>query len=187
MDRSFPPSKPPAPPPAITHFEPLRWIGAYKLLKGLLSLIGGLLVLRLLHRDLPEIVAHWMSILSIRPHSALGHFILSKVIAIHGRQLDTLSALLFGYTVVAFVEGIGLLMRQTWAEWLTVVTTAALIPYEILEFTRRFTWVRATILVLNILVVVYLIWRIRRDRQKHRLLKELVAENLPPQSHPKQI
>lgn len=184
MDRPQTPPPPPAPPPAISRFEPLRWIGAYKILKGVLSLIGGLLVLRLMHRDLPEIVSNWMTRLGIRPHSALGHFILRKVIAIHGRELSTLSRLLFGYTAVAFVEGIGLIMRQTWAEWLTVVTTAALIPYEILEFTRRFTWVRATILLLNILVVIYLIWRIRLDRQKHRVLRELVAENLPPQ--PKQ-
>jgi uncharacterized membrane protein (DUF2068 family) len=173
MDRPNPPSPP--------HFEPLRWIGAYKLLKGVLAILGGLLVLRLMHLDLPEIVTHWMSRLSIRPHSALGEFILRKVIAIQGRRLAVLAVMLFAYTPIAFAEGIGLLMRRTWAEWLTVVTTAGMVPLELYELARRFTWVRAAILVLNILVVVYLIWRIRRDRQKHRSLNELEYQNRPPE------
>jgi uncharacterized membrane protein (DUF2068 family) len=152
-------------PPIKGDFEPLRWIGAYKLLKGLLALIAGLLVLRLLHRDLPEVATHWLTRLKIDPASGLGQFVLKKVLALHARNLVWAASALFVYTIIAGVEGVGLMMRRSWAEWLTVVTTAAMIPLEIHESVRHPTWVRLTIIPLNIAVVAYLIWRIRRDRK----------------------
>lgn len=148
------------------HFEPLRWIGAYKLLKAALAIVGGLIVLRLTHRDLPEVASHWMERLRIDPDGTIGKFISQRVLLIHARSLSFLAAWLFGYAVVGTIEGVGLIMRKTWAEWLTVVTTAALIPVEIWEFAKRFTWVRMTILLLNIAVVIYLVWRLRSDRHK---------------------
>ena len=40
-----------------------------------------------------------------------------------------------------------------------------MIPLEIWECARRFTSVRLAIVLLNVAVVVYLIWRIRRDQK----------------------
>jgi uncharacterized membrane protein (DUF2068 family) len=157
-------------------FEPLRWIGAYKLLKGLLALIGALLVMRLMHRNLPEVATHWLTRLSIDPQSEFGQFVLKKVIALHARNLMWAAMLLQGYVIIAVVEGVGLILRRAWAEWLTVVTTAGMIPFEMYEFARRFTWVRLTILLLNILVVIYLIWRIRRDQQRHQWRRPVLSQ-----------
>jgi uncharacterized membrane protein (DUF2068 family) len=167
-------------------FEPLRWIGAYKLFKGLLALIGGLLVLRLMHRDLPAVATHWLSRLSIDPNSRFGLFVLRKVLALHAQRLHWAAMILFGYTVIAGVEGVGLIMRRAWAEWLTVVTTAAMIPLEVVEFAHRFTWVRLTILLLNIGVVVYLVWRIRRDQQRHAWRRAPLTQNQPATADQKQ-
>ncbi|HSZ60103.1 MAG TPA: DUF2127 domain-containing protein [Tepidisphaeraceae bacterium] len=161
-------------------FEPLRWIGSYKLLKALLALIAGLMVLRLLHRDLPEVATKWLSRLDIDPSSRFGAFVLKKVIALHARNLSWAAAALFAYTVVAAVEGIGLLMRRAWAEWLTVVTTATMIPLEIWECARRFTSVRLAIVLMNVAVVVYLIWRIRRDQKKRAARRAALAHLQPP-------
>ena len=63
------------------------------------------------------------------------------------------------------VEGTGLWKGKRWAEYLTVVTTSLLIPLEIYELTRRITSVRVTALVLNVLAVVYLIYRLRHPRE----------------------
>jgi len=164
-------------------FEPLRWIGAYKLLKGAMSLFMALVVLRWTHRDLPEVAAQWMERLHITAHSAVGHFISEKVILIHSQSLRLVAILLFAYTAIAVVEGIGLIMRKKWAEWLTVVTTAGFIPLEVYEFTKHMTWVRLTILVLNVGVVVYLIVRLRRDHAKHEMINQLV-ENPSTQPRP---
>ena len=156
--------------------EPLRWIGGYKLVKGAMSLFMALVVLRWTHRDLPEVAAQWMERLHITAQSTLGHFISEKVIQIHSQSLRLVAIALFAYTVIAAVEGVGLIMRKTWAEWLTVVTTAGFIPVEIYEFFKHFTWVRLTILLLNVAVVIYLIVRLKRDHAKRKVIEELVRE-----------
>ena len=145
-------------------FEPLRWIGAYKLLKALLALIGGLMVLRLTHRDLPSIALRWMARLHIEPDSRLGVFILHHILRLSARRIEWAAAGLFGYVPLAVAEGVGLIARKYWAEWLTVITTGALVPVEVHEVLRRPTLIRVVILALNIAVVAYLIVRIRRDR-----------------------
>ena len=162
-------------------FEPLRWIGAYKLLKAAMALFMALVVLRWTHRDLPEVAAQWMERLHITAHSTVGHFISEKVVQVHGRSLRTVAVILFAYTVIATAEGVGLIMRRTWAEWLTVVTTAGFIPLEIYEVHKHYTWVRLTILVLNVAVLIYLVVRLRRDHAKRKVIEDLARkESIQP-------
>ena len=147
-------------------FEPLRWIGAYRLVKGGLTLIGAFMLLRLMHDDLPATALHWMHRLRIGEHSRIGVFILNKVVDIPRARIGLVALFLLGYTAVAFTEGIGLILRKSWAEWLTVLSTFALVPLEIYELYRRPTWTRTLILVLNVLMVVYLMYRLQRDRRR---------------------
>jgi uncharacterized membrane protein (DUF2068 family) len=161
-------------PTALTTIEPLRWIGAYKLLKAVLSLLGALMILRLMHRNLPDIALRWMARLHIEPHSALGMVILHRILMVKRRSLGVVAGLLFAYIPLAIAEGIGLILRKVWAEWLTVVTTAAMIPLEIYEVARRPSWLRVLILVVNIAVLLYLVVRIKRDRGE-----PLTADSLP--------
>jgi uncharacterized membrane protein (DUF2068 family) len=146
--------------------EPLRWIGAYRLVKGVLTLIGAIVLFRLMHDDLPATALHWMHRLRIEADSKVGEFILRKAVDIPPARIGFVALFLLGYTFVAFTEGIGLILRKTWAEWLTVLSTFALVPLEIWELARRPTWTRVLILVLNVLMVVYLMWRIQRDRAR---------------------
>jgi uncharacterized membrane protein (DUF2068 family) len=154
--------------PLVPHVEPLRWIGAYKLLKAALALVGGLMVLRIEHRDLPLVALRWMNRLHIDPHSQFGHYVLRHVLEIKPSRLTWAATLLFVYTVVGVAEGLGLIFRKTWAEWLTVITTSALIPYEVYRLAYHTHWLHAVIVVLNVLVVWYLVWRIRRDRRRRQ-------------------
>ena len=50
------------------------------------------MVLRLLHRDLPEVATKWLSRLDIDPSSRFGAFVLKKVIALHARNLSWAAA-----------------------------------------------------------------------------------------------
>ena len=71
------------------------------------------------------------------------------------------------YTVVAFVEGTGLWLRRSWGEWLTVLATASLMPFELWEWFQRPPGHRLPItatLLFNGLVVWYLVRRLRRAR-----------------------
>jgi len=173
-------TNPPARHLHAPHVEPLRWIGAYKLLKAALALVGALLVLRIEHRNLPAVAVRWMNRLNIDVHSRFGHYVLRHVLEIKHSQMEWAAVLLFAYTAIGIVEGLGLILRKTWAEWLTVVTTTALIPYEIYRLSHRRDWLHATIVVLNILVVWYLVWRIRRDQRKRHARSLGAGESADP-------
>jgi uncharacterized membrane protein (DUF2068 family) len=55
----------------------------------------------------------------------------------------------------------GLLLRKRWAEYFTIVTTGGLIPLEIFEITRHFTVAKLVIGLVNVLIVWYLVARVR--------------------------
>ncbi len=67
----------------------------------------------------------------------------------------------FSYALLEGTEGVGLAMRKRWAEYLTVVATGALIPFEAYEVVHRVTLFRAGALLLNLAVVGYLSYRKR--------------------------
>ena len=62
------------------------------------------------------------------------------------------------------VEGWGLWREKRWAEYLTVIVTASLIPLEIWEIVRHFTWLKVFALVVNVAIVWYLIYLLRRPK-----------------------
>lgn len=66
------------------------------------------------------------------------------------------------YAALFLTEGIGLGLEKRWAEWLTVVITISLIPIEIYEIFHHTTPVKITVLLINIAIVAYLVYRIRK-------------------------
>jgi uncharacterized membrane protein (DUF2068 family) len=67
----------------------------------------------------------------------------------------------FGYALLEGTEGVGLAMRRRWAEYLTVLATGALIPFEAYEVIDKLTLFRVAALLLNLAVVGYLAYRKR--------------------------
>lgn len=77
-----------------------------------------------------------------------------------GYRHDTLvlvAVLLLAYAVIELVEAVGLWYARRWAEYLTVVATAAFLPLEIYELTEHISWLKIATLVLNILAVLYIL------------------------------
>jgi uncharacterized membrane protein (DUF2068 family) len=52
-------------------------------------------------------------------------------------------------------------MQKRWAEWLTVIITASLIPLEVWELIFRPTVGKAVVVVANTAIVIYLAWHVR--------------------------
>ena len=81
----------------------------------------------------------------------------------HALRIVTLA-----YAAVFAIEGIGLWMQKPWAEWLTVIITASLIPLEVWELVHRPSFGIAAVLVANSAIVAYLVWHVVRSRAKHQ-------------------
>jgi uncharacterized membrane protein (DUF2068 family) len=139
-------------------------IGIFKLVKGLLLVAVGVGALKLLHRDVETTVTHWIEILRVDPDNRFLHKLLAKVFSVSPRQLKELSIGTFFYASLLLTEGVGLLMRQHWAEYFTVITTAVFIPLELYEIAHRLTFTRVGVLALNVAIVWYLVRRIRSGR-----------------------
>jgi uncharacterized membrane protein (DUF2068 family) len=67
----------------------------------------------------------------------------------------------FVYAALFVAEGTGLWLEKRWGEWLTVIITSTLIPVEIYEIYRHPSAVKVGVLVINVGIVAYLIYRIR--------------------------
>ncbi|MFC4030836.1 DUF2127 domain-containing protein [Streptomyces polygonati] len=61
------------------------------------------------------------------------------------------------YALIEIVEGFGLWWAKRWAEYLTVVATAAFLPIEVYELTEKVSWFKIATLALNVLAVLYIL------------------------------
>jgi uncharacterized membrane protein (DUF2068 family) len=83
------------------------------------------------------------------------------------RKLKELSIGTFFYSGLFLTEGVGLALRKRWAEYLTIVSTASLLPLEIYEIVKQVSALKIIVLLANIAVVVYLVIEVRRTRGAH--------------------
>ena len=148
------------------HDRGLWLIALFKLVKAALLLIVAIGALKLIHDDVAETVARWVSAIRIDPDNRFIHRLFVKLAQIDDRKLEAISAGSFFYAALLAVEGIGLWMEKRWAEYLTVIATASFIPLEIYEIIERRTLTRFLLLTFNIAVVIYLIKKLR-ERKPH--------------------
>ncbi len=78
-------------------------------------------------------------------------------------RIQLLATATFLYASLFVVEGVGLWRGRYWAEWLTVIATSSLIPFEIYELTVHPSWNKVLVIALNIVILAYLVWRVRRE------------------------
>jgi len=147
------------------HGRGLRLIAAFKLLKGLALLALGIGALKLLHKDVEAIVVHWINVFQVDPHSHYLQLLLEKLSILDDRRLKELSAGTFIYSAIFLTEGAGLAFRKSCAEYLTIITTASLLPLEIYELAKHASIGKVLALVINLAVVIYLVPEIRRSRK----------------------
>ena len=160
-----PPAVPPPDGASARPAEPdraLRVIAVYKFLKAALMVALAFGTLRLLRPDVAAWVENWAAELSLRhDRRLLGQFI-SMISGLSNQRLHQLAIGAFGVTLLFVTEGVGLWMGKRWAEYLTVVATTVFVPFEIVQVVRLLTVTRAVALLVNVAVVAFLVYRLRR-------------------------
>lgn len=145
----------------------LLFIAFYEFAKGLLLVLVAISLLRLLGHDLQQVVAHWARVLRLDLHHRFIENLAVRAGLINPRELKQLSALSFFIGGLHLVQGVGLYLGKRWAEYLTVVATAAFIPLEVHEVLRHVGPVRCAVLAGNVALVAYLIALLWRRRGHH--------------------
>jgi len=147
-------------------FSDDRWIfliAVFKLSKGILLVAAAIGVLGLLHKDVGEVVEHWIDVLRVDPDNRFIHSVLTKVWSVNDRTLREISAGTFCYAALFITEGTGLLLHKRWAKYLTIIVTGSFLPLEIYELLRHPGAVKAILILLNAAIVAYLVVRVRRE------------------------
>jgi uncharacterized membrane protein (DUF2068 family) len=143
----------------------LKVIGILKLISGATALLVGLGVFRFLGHDPGPRAERIVNHLGLDPHNYVIHEVISRITGIDRAQLRALEAGTYFYAALHTVEGTGLILGYHWAEYLVIVATGSLIPFEIYEIARKFTLVRVALLIINVAIVIYLIITLRKDRR----------------------
>ena len=143
-------------------------IAIFKLIKGAILLALACGAMTLLRKDVAAPVEHWLDQLRIDPDNRYIGALLTKLQLVHSKELKELSALGAGYSALFLTEGTGLLFRQRWAEWLTIIATTSFIPLEVYELVKKFTAVRLLLLMVNCAIVGFLVYRVRQNIPSNR-------------------
>ena len=72
-------------------------------------------------------------------------------------HLHLLGAVLLCYAAVEGIEAVGLWYQRRWAEYLTFLVTASLLPFEVYEIAHRASPLKIIAFIVNVLVVAYLL------------------------------
>ena len=141
----------------------IRVIAVFKLFKAVLLTCLGFGAFRLLNPVVGQRLTHWVGSFAWNYNRDFVMSGLTKLTGLKSIQLEALGIGAFLYAILFTVEGIGLWFEKRWAEYLTVIATGSLLPLELYEVYRKFTYSRVFTLLLNLLVFIYLI-RVVRHR-----------------------
>jgi uncharacterized membrane protein (DUF2068 family) len=162
--------------PSASHpvrgLDGLRLIGLIKLGKAALVLATTYGLYRLRKPDLVDQLYDWLNTLSDTFERRLLERGLDWVDSLGAARIHSIVFVTSVYTAILLAEGIGLFLRKTWAEWLTVVASASLIPFELWHLffgVRHNTLAVLAATVLNVVIVIYLVRVLQRARRARQL------------------
>src|ERR1700692_4873389 len=142
----------------------IRLIALFKLVKAVLLIAVGMSALHLLRQDVASVAEHWVKRLGLDPGNRYIGGALQKFGNLTPQKIKSLGVVSFIYAGLFLTEGIGLWMVKRWAEWFSVIITTSLIPVEVFEIHRHPSAIKCAVLIANIAVVSYLVYRIRKER-----------------------
>ena len=77
--------------------------------------------------------------------------------ALSASKLYLVGVVAAAYTAMLIAEAVGLWRARRWAEYLTLIETGLLVPFEIYELTSSVTALKVLTLIINLAIVLYLL------------------------------
>ena len=142
----------------------LRSIAIFKFIKAALLIASGIGAIRLATKDIFAYAAYLVAKYHLNPGNHIVAQALARTTHVTPRRLHEIGIVAFAYAGLFLAEGIGLWRLQRWGEWITVVITGSLLPFEIYELSHRLTLPRAAALLLNAAIVCYLVIGLKKGR-----------------------
>lgn len=145
------------------HQTGLAVIAVFKVLKGVLLLLVGVGLLKLMHAEIATQFSLLIESLHLNADSRIIHALVLKVDALQLHTVLVAGVVSLGYAALLLLEGVGLWLERAWAAYLTVISTSLLLPFELYEVIDHATLLRIGVLVLNLVIVFYLVHQLRHQ------------------------
>jgi uncharacterized membrane protein (DUF2068 family) len=140
----------------------LRLIAAERILRGVVLFVAGTYLVTHSGTDFGRLADHVARAVELDPRRPFIHHLIDRLHRLHASTIVITGIAALGYGVLELVEGVGLWLDQLWAEFLTVIATSLLIPFEIYELIHKPSLIKAGGIVVNIAIVAYLVYALRR-------------------------
>ena len=140
-------------------------IGVFKLVKAVLLLVAGLGALKLVGGGAPDQIEKLLEWSRSAPARGVVQKLVARLGVLSEKQLQAIAFGTFAYAALFVAEGVGLLLRKPWGEWLTVIVTGSFIPFEVWHAVKHGSAGSILTIAVNLAIVVYLIVRIRKRRR----------------------
>ncbi len=134
----------------------VRLITLQKGLWGSVLLLAALVVGILRWEHIAEPVQLILEELRVDPRGKVWGYFVGVLPSVELKQLTRLSIFLLVYAVVSLVESWGVWYRKLWVEIFLVLETAAFLPFEIIELTKKLSFLKLGLFAINLWIVIYL-------------------------------
>ena len=138
---------------------------AIKLLKGLLFVVLAIVAYTLSDNDLPAEYRGLLHHLRLNPERRFFADLAVQIGKLTEVKVLWAAAGTLCYSLFSLVEGVGLILRVSWAGWLAIGESAFFIPIEIHELVKNPGLPLFIVLAVNVLIVWYLF------QNRHRLFR----------------
>ena len=147
------------------HNPALAAIAVYKFVKAALSVLSAIVAWRLMNPHVEAAMHDWAQSLPVGFSEHLLHEALAQVSGVPAFRWRQLGLVSLVYASVFTLEGVGLWRERRWAEYLTIVTSSLLLPFEFIAVLHHVTVVRTGVLLANAVIVAYLVIVTTRHRR----------------------
>ena len=145
--------------------EGLRAVAVFEMLKGALAVLAAGGLFYFIPRDFRHVALELVCRLHLNAGKSYPDVFFRVIEDTSNAQLWLIAAFVLVYAAVRFAEGYGLWHGRTWAEWIAAVSGAIYVPFELYELERGVSWIKLSALSLNLAIVLYMVYVLRKGRR----------------------
>ena len=125
-------------------------------------MLTGLAAFSLLHQNIQVLAEQLVAHLHLNPAKHIPKIFIEAAGNLTDGRLRSLALLALFYAAMRFVEGFGLWFAKRWSEWFALLSGGIYLPIEIYELAKGFTWLKICLASINLTVVLYMIFMLKR-------------------------
>ncbi|HEY8085535.1 MAG TPA: DUF2127 domain-containing protein [Methylophilaceae bacterium] len=148
----------------------IRIVACFEALKGLVVLCAGFGLLSMVNRDVQQIAVNLVGHFRFNPASRYPRVFLELAGNVSNIQLWQIASIAFAYAGIRLIEAYGLWHQRRWAEWFAIASGGVYVPLEVYELIHRASWIKAGTLVVNVGIVLYMFYVLKKEQQLQKTL-----------------